>query len=31
VDPALAAQGADAQVLFLSEASITVPRARSGG
>jgi len=31
VDAALAAQGADAQVLFLSEASITVPRARSGG
>jgi nickel-dependent lactate racemase len=30
VDAALLAQGADAQVLFLQEASITVPRVRSG-
>jgi len=29
VDAALATQGADAQVLFLTEASITVPRPRS--
>jgi nickel-dependent lactate racemase len=29
VDAALAAQGPDAQVLFLTEASITVPRPRS--
>jgi nickel-dependent lactate racemase len=30
VDAALATQGPDAQVLFLTEASITVPRPRSG-
>jgi nickel-dependent lactate racemase len=30
VDAALLAQGADAQVLFLTEASITVPRVRRG-
>ena len=29
VDAALAAQGPDAQVLFLTEASITVPRPRT--
>jgi lactate racemase len=31
IDAALAAQGPEAQVLFLKEASITVPRVRTGG